>query len=430
MTNPIPPRLPAGERLRRAGIAAWSLIGIFIVAVAALWALLKVRIILPPLGLALLIIYILNPVVSRLERRGVPRLAGTIGAYVIVLGSFTALILALVPFASNQVESFATQWPEYREGLVRFIESSAAGVEDTFNTNIETAQIECLLGADQTDVGNAPSSARCDEVTRDVRDQVAAQAGRITEIGSSLFEVLIVFVVGPLVALYLLIDLPQLRRDLMSFLPESHRAEAGDLGGKIGAAVGGFFRGQLVVALLVGLLSAAGFRLIGLPFWFVIGGVAGFFNLVPLIGPYIGGTIGFFVGAISGGLSLGIKAALVELVVQQIDNHLISPKVMSRTVNLHSVTVMLALLAGGALAGFWGLLLAVPTVAVAKIVLSHLWVTRVLGEQVTPFDPDRSGAAPSVVPAPAAAPRAEASSRPGPRDEPGVGKASPSTPNP
>ena len=400
MATPSPPRLPAGERLRRAGIGAWSLIGIVIVAAFFLWVLLKIRIILPPLVLAILILYMLNPIVSRLERRGVPRLVGTIGAYVVVLGSFTALMLAAIPFASAQVESFVEEWPQYREGLVRFVESSAAGIEDTFNTDVDVSQIECLLGADQTDVVNTPSSARCDEVTEDLRDQIVAQAGRITEIGSSLFEILIVFVVGPLVALYLLIDLPDLTRDLMNFIPESHREEAGDLGSKVALAVGGFFRGQLVVALSVGLLSALGFRLIELPFWFVIGAVAGFFNLVPLIGPYIGGGIGFLVGAISGDLSLGIKAAVVELIVQQIDNHVISPNVMKRTVNIHSVTVMLGLLVGGTLAGFWGLLLAVPTIAVAKIVFSHFWVTRVLGQRLPATETPIPGREPpSVVPA-------------------------------
>jgi hypothetical protein len=76
---------------------------------------------------------------------------------------------------------------------------------------------------------------------------------------------------------------------------------------------------------------------------------------------------------------------VVEIIVQQIDNHFLSPNVMKRTVRVHPVTVMLSLLAGGALAGFWGVLLAVPTVAVVKLVLGHLWATRVLGAEVTPY---------------------------------------------
>ena len=94
----------------------------------------------------------------------------------------------------------------------------------------------------------------------------------------------------------------------------------------------------------------------------------------------------------TGGMSRGLKAALVELIVQQLDNHVISPQVMKRTVQIHPATVVLALLAGATLAGFWGVLLGVPAVAVGKILLGHLWATRVLGEEVTPF----SRGAPSV----------------------------------
>jgi predicted PurR-regulated permease PerM len=199
-------------------------------------------------------------------------------------------------------------------------------------------------------------------------------------------------------ALYLLIDLPDIQSDLLHLVPEAQRAEVADLGSKIGKAVGGFFRGQLFVALLVGLLSAAGFALIRLPFWLMIGAIAGFFNLVPLVGPFIGGGLGFFVGSVTGGVQLGLKAALVEFVVQQIDNHFISPNVMRRTVELHPVTVMLSIIAGGALGGFWGVLLVVPAVAVVKLVLGHLWATRVLDLEVTPYGRSSSGEPPSVVP--------------------------------
>jgi predicted PurR-regulated permease PerM len=162
--------------------------------------------------------------------------------------------------------------------------------------------------------------------------------------------------------------------------------------------VGGFFRGQLLVATVVGILSSIGFYIIDLPFWLVIGAIAGFFNLVPLIGPYIGGGLGFLVGTISGGIGLGLQAALVELIVQQLDNHVISPNVMKRTVNLHPVTVMLSLLAGAALAGFWGVLLGVPAVAVVKLLLGHLWATRVLGVEASSGGGSSTGEPPSPLP--------------------------------
>ena len=386
-----PPRLPAGERLRRAGVAAWSIIGLLILLLAGVWLLLEVRVIFPPLVLALLIIYVLNPIVARLEKRGVPRPVGAVLTYVLVGALITFLVMALAPIVSRQANAFAEQWPQFRGQIVAALEDSARWLNER-GIAVDPTQAECLLGAE------LPEAANCDRVVAEFRDRITGQVGRLTEIGLSVLEGLLVFVLAPLIALYLLIDLPQVQRDLLNLVPESHRAEAADLGSKIARAVGGFFRGQLFVALIVGVLSALGFRLIGLPFWLVIGAIAGFFNLIPLVGPFVGGAIGFLVGSVSGGVGLGLKAALVELVVQQLDNHVISPQVMKRAVQLHPATVVLALLAGATVAGFWGVLLAVPFVAVTKLLLGHFWETRVLGAEVTPYAVRRGAEPPSVVP--------------------------------
>lgn len=388
---PSSPRLPVGERLRRAGVAAWSIIGILIVLAIFGWLLLKIRVIFPPLVLAILIIYLLNPIVSRLERRRVPRLWGTLLAYVVVLGSATLVIIAVSPFVANQVEELSTEWPRFKVEIVGFVEDAANVLEGALNTDIDTSEIHCLLDVQGEE---APTEQRCNEVTSDLSEQVVGSAGRLTEIGSSVIEVVFIFILAPLLALYLLIDLPQLQRDLLNLVPPSHRQEVADVGSKVGRTVGGFFRGQLLVALIVGLLSSAGFALIGLKFWLVIGAIAGFTNLIPLVGPFIGGGLGFIVGTITENAGTGLKAALVAAIVQQIDNHVISPNVMKRTVQLHPVTVMLSLLAGGALAGFWGVLLGVPAVAVFKLLLSHLWSTRVLHAAPTPETEPMVGARP------------------------------------
>lgn len=384
MSTPTLPRLPAGERLRRAGVAAWSIIGLLILGAILIWVLFRIRIIFPPLVLAILIIYLLNPLVSRAEERGVSRPLGTALSYVVVLGGLTLAIIAITPFVSNQVETFRDQWPEFKVELANSIVRGGEHLEDRFGVRVDTATVTCLLDADDTAGADAPSHERCDEVTTEFRERLTASADRITELGSSVIEVLLIFILGPLLALYLLIDLPQLQRDLLNLVPETHREEVADLGGKVGRTVGGFFRGQFLVALLVGVMSAVGFALIGLPFWLVIGAIAGFTNLIPLVGPFIGGGLGLVIGSVTDGIGLGLKAALVALVVQQIDNHVISPNVMKRTVKLHPVTVMLSILAGGTIAGFWGVLLGVPAVAVAKLLLSHLWSTRVLGVEPSP----------------------------------------------
>lgn len=398
MSTPAPPRLPIGERLRRLGIAAWSIVGILILLLAFFRALLFVRVIFAPIGLAVVIVLLLNPFIKALEERRVPRPVGTLLAYVVVLGSIGVLIAISIPFVASQVDEFSDRWPEFRGQTIEFVEDFGAEVEDRFGIEVHTTPLTCLLGADDLNDPSAPSHERCDEATEDVQRSISERLGDFTEIGRSLLEILLVFIIAPLIALYVLIDLPQLKRDVTNLIPESHRAELLDLGAKVHRAFVGFLRGQLFVAFIVGVMSAVGFWLIGLPFWLLIGAVAGFFNLIPLVGPFIGGALGFLVGVMTGGVSLGIQAALVELVVQQLDNHVISPNVMRRTVQLHPATVMLALLAGGALAGFWGVFLGVPAVAVAKLLISHFWATRVLGVEPSPYARPRSSSAPSVVP--------------------------------
>ena len=399
MTTHAPPRLPAGERLRRAGIGAWSIIGILIVVAIALWLLYEIRVIFPPLVLALLIIYVLNPIVTRLQERGVRRSAGAALAYVVVLGGLTIAGILLTPAISRQVSNFSDNLPQLRADVVETINDFAAEIDDRFGLQFDTEQISCLLGPEGTSVEGEFSTAECNQVTREFRESISHHAGQITEIGFSVLETLLVFILAPLLALYILIDLPQLQRDALNLVPETHRDEFADLGSKIGRAVGGFFRGQLLVALLVGVMASIGFWIIRLPFWLVIGVIAGFTNLIPLVGPFIGGGLGLLVGTVTEGAGLGLLAALVALIVQQIDNHLISPNVMKRTVQIHPATVMLSLLAGGTIAGFWGVLLGVPAVAVVKLLLAHFWTTRVLGEDVSPHAP-AGGAreAPSVVP--------------------------------
>jgi predicted PurR-regulated permease PerM len=166
-----------------------------------------------------------------------------------------------------------------------------------------------------------------------------------------------------------------------SLIPERSKLEVHLVLDRLSRAIGGYFRGQLVVALIVGVMVSIGLAILGLPFWLLVGMIAGIFNMIPLIGPYIGAIPGIIIALTVGdGFGQALWVAVIMIIAQQIDNHFITPNVMQRVVKLHPAVVMLALLAGGTIAGFMGLLLAVPTAAVLKIVLGHLWRTYVLGE--------------------------------------------------
>jgi predicted PurR-regulated permease PerM len=369
-----PARRPSPyERFVRVGIVAWCGIGVIILGYLMLRLMLYVNPVLPPLLIAVAVVYLLNPLVSALERRGVPRVAGAGIVYILFLCIVALVVSLLVPVVARQITQVIDHFPDYLADGQAYVRRVAARFGQEPNFRLDAEQVREWLSAGEN------------------RQTVTRYLTGLRSVTSSLISGLIIFVLGPVMAFYLLVDLPRLRRGAMALVPPSRREEIRGLMDRIGQAVGGFFRGQLLVALFVGVASSIGLWAIGLPFWLLVGMVAGVFNLVPLVGPFIGGGLAVIIALISGEPIKAVWAALVLLAVQQIDNHLISPNVMGRTVQLHPVVVMLALLVGASFAGLFGMLVIVPLVAVAKIIFLFMWSKYVdYGDELTQGDPQPS----------------------------------------
>jgi predicted PurR-regulated permease PerM len=231
------------------------------------------------------------------------------------------------------------------------------------------------------------------------REAVVDFVGRIRAVGEGNLHVLVTFLLAMVLSFYVLVDLPKIRQGVRNLIPPARRADALQLAEQVGAALGGFFRGQLLVAVFVGVASATLLSWpVRLPFAIVVGLIAGIFNLVPLIGPFIGAVPAVFIGLLSGNPNKAWQAALALLIVQQIDNHIVSPNVMGRTVKLHPITVMLALLAGGTLAGIAGMLVVVPGVATVKILALYAWEKR--RHVIAPAEPAVATPSPASAPVP------------------------------
>jgi len=357
-------------KVRRAGQVAWALVGIAAVLAILGVVALKLRVIFPPLILAGAIVFLLNPIVTALQHRGVPRALGAALSYVGVLAVIILAGIGLFPIAAEQVDQLEDDMPAIQARVERWIDDRAEESVGTFY-EFTRADIERSLSND---------GATFDE-----------QLDSLLRIGGEVFHVLLIFVLGPIIAFYLLVDVPHLRRVTESLVPAGVRDEVFVVGHRLNRAIGGFFRGQLAVAVIVGVLCSIGLGVIGLKFWFLIGMIAGLFNVIPLIGPWVGGIPGVTIALTTGSPLQALLVVVVMVGVQQIDNHFITPQVMQRTVHLHPAVVILALVAGGSLAGFFGLLLAVPVAAVLKILISHLWRTYVLGEPVEPWVEPQAG---------------------------------------
>lgn len=357
----------ATEGIRRAGSVAWAFVGLAVAIAIIGWVAWKVAVIFPPLILAGAIVFILNPFISRLQRRGIPRLAGVALTYFGFMAVVILLGLVMWPAVHDQGENLGDRWPSIRTKMENWVDDRAESVK---GTPFEFDRQKVTEAFSSTDVS--------------VRDQI----DRAAKVGVKVFHALLVMILTPIFAFYLLVDLPHLKQVADGLIPAVARPEVLVLARRMNAAVGGFFRGQLVVALIVGILVSIGLLIIGLPFWLLIGMVAGFFNMIPLVGPYIGGIPALVIALTTKEPITGLWVILIMVTVQQIDNHFISPVVMHRVVKLHPVLVMLALLLGGTLGGFFGLLVAVPTAAILKILVGHLWRVHVLGQSIDQYAED------------------------------------------
>ena len=193
-------------------------------------------------------------------------------------------------------------------------------------------------------------------------------------------ESLVILFLAPVLAIYVLIDLDRFKKTSVELTPPKYQEEVAYVGGEVGGALGSFVRGQLLVAFIVGVASSIGMWIIDLPFWLLIGILAGFLNLIPFLGPIVGGALAVLVALLNGDPWQAVWAVVIFVIIQQIDNHIITPMIQRTRVQLSPLVIVLALVIGGSVAGLLGVLVAVPLTAAIRILVGHVWRTRVLGQ--------------------------------------------------
>lgn len=350
------------NQIRAAGQWAWAIVGLTALVLILASVAWLVRSIWAPLVLAVAIVYLLNPVVNRLQSHRIPRVLGTALAYTAVLGGFVLAGLLIAPIAGDQADGLSDEWPALRSDVESWIDDVAAETNDWI---IETPTVEEIEAEFDGDAGS-----------------ISETVERLRNVGGKVLHGAIIVILGPILAFYLLVDLPRLRVVADSLVPPARSDEVHVVAERLNRALGGFLRGQMLIALIVGVMVSTGLAAVGLDFWLIVGMIAGLSNVVPLIGPWVGGVPGVVIALSTGDVRQAFWVVLVMVGAQQIDNHFISPMVMQRTVKLHPAIVILALLVGGSLGGIFGLFLAVPATAVLKIIAGHLWRTYVLCEPI------------------------------------------------
>lgn len=310
--------------------------------------------------LSYLFAYLGNPLVSALERRRVPRWAGTSIVIVIVI-VFLVLASILIGTLASQLVEFSTQLP----GLINQFEKTLTTWLAVLQERPELKDtITKATEAVQTGLSNI-----VDSLLKLVQGQGLVFLSRTVGVISSVLEIFVVFVVGG----YMLFAFPSIGKTMLDLLPRGWRRLASDLSADVSIAIGGYIRGQLLIAVSIGLMVGLGLTVIGEPLAPTIGFLAGVFNIIPYLGTVIAITPAILL-AIPLGLTKVLLVMLVFTVANQIEAHLLSPNILSRSTNLSPISIILAILSGLALGGIVGALLAVPFVALGNLLIKKYWI--------------------------------------------------------
>lgn len=313
--------------------------------------------ILLPFVAGFAIAYLLDPVVDRLERARLSRWAATALTLILFFLAAAAALFLLAPILEAQFGRFVEQLPRYVDRLREIVQP--------------------ILREVMQDVGGA-SKGEAAKAVGGVADKaiefVGGVLGGIWSGGLLLFNLLSLLVITPIVAFYLLRDWDVMVARLDKLLPRRHAPTIRRLGAEVDEVLAGFIRGQAVVCLFLGVFYAVGLTLVGLDLGLVIGIFAGVVSFIP----YFGSLAGFLLSLLPAVTQfwpefwhVGLVAAVFGL-GQFIEGNFLSPRIIGDRTKLHPVWVMFALLAGGALLGFVGVLVAVPVAAAAGVLVRFL----------------------------------------------------------
>jgi len=323
-------------------------------AIAILWGIYELRAVLTPVFFAFLIAYALDPLVDRLEAWKLPR-ALAIVVLLAVFGGLVFLFLILVmPGVVREMATFGAELPKIARALVRDWEP----VLESYGIPVPHSLAEAAeqLGNDAEGMAQramGPAATVLEWIVGGTANAISAVVGLL---------------VVPVFAFYLLYDFDRMMAALRELVPVRARDGVFEVFTEIDDVLGQFVRGQLLVMLCLAVLYAVGYSLVGVRLAIPIGIIAGLLAFIPYVGGAVALGLALLMCALSfqGWQQIGL-VVIVYGAVQVLEGFVITPKIVGDSVGLSSVWVLFALMVGGEIFGFLGVLLAVPAAAVAKI---------------------------------------------------------------
>jgi predicted PurR-regulated permease PerM len=328
----------------------------FAVAVLLFW---KLRRIVGLVVIAAFFATILNPMVDILTRLRMRRGLATSIVFLLGVAAFAGLIYTFVRPIYDSGQSFARDVP----GFVERAKNGEGRVGELINRyNIDEKVAE-----------NAPK----------LQDALKNAGGPAVEVAQRVASGLLALLTILVLSFLMLLEAPEIISTFLALLSPKRALQIRKIGADVAGAVTGYMAGNLVISLIAGLVTWVFLVIVNVPFAGVLGLWVGFADLLPLVGATIG-AIPTIAIAFLHSTGSGIAVVIMYIVYQQIENHILQPVVMSRTVKLNPLGVLLSVLVGVELAGFVGALLAIPAAGAIQVVIRDLWDERQLRLKAVP----------------------------------------------
>lgn len=305
---------------------------------------------------SIIIAYALNPIIDLLERKNIKRSFGVFIVYLSIAALIIILAVKVIPNAGNALRTLIANLPSYVEQLSAFIDSLYTGYYSA--------------------LGGLPSVFEGFEGA--IMDYIVKLEGLISESLSSLVGGVILvaskivsLVLTPILVLYFLVHKKYFKEIVKKLIPRKYRDDTLYLASVIDVSLKQFIKARLIMSLYVGVLTAIVLKIMGIDFAITIGIITGLADIVPYIGPFLGYIPAVFFAAISDPIKI-IWISILWVFIQWTENNVLAPKVIGENMGIHPLIILLSIIIGGGIFGVFGMILAVPLVAIFKILTLYI----------------------------------------------------------
>lgn len=312
--------------------------------------------ILIPVIISLLLYYLFVPLVDFMENKGINRLLAVIILYITVLFLIVALFALAIPTLYTELLSFVESFP---------------ALLDSFSETIESWLSVLPFGTSITSIYETAEQF-LSQVSDYLLTFLSTSVSGLTNVLSNVVNIVMTIVLIPIIVFFLLKDGEYFYHTFYKIIPPVWRKAFDTISTNINSQVGSYVKGQLIIAVVNGLLMYAGFLIIGLDYSGVLATIGAFTSIIPYLGPIITFFPALVIALINSWFMV-LKLIIVWLVIQFIEGNLVEPNVMGRQLKVHPLTIIIVLLVMGDMFGLLGLIFGVPFYAILKVVIEYLF---------------------------------------------------------